>query len=101
MDMVSTGVAQTSLHIYVRNQRVAHFDNPAPHSILDWLGRLDGEYVTRLVLSNGRGWLTIDTSDEVLSLCICNNNLEILSCEMFSREDAPDVVLQFIDDKFL
>jgi hypothetical protein len=97
--MIGTGVAQMSLHIYVRNQRVAHFDNLAPHSILDWLGRLDGEYVTKLVLSNGHEWLTIDTADEALTLCLCNHKLEIRACEVFSREAAPDVVLQFIGDK--
>jgi hypothetical protein len=99
--MVASGAAQTGLHIYVRNQRVAHFDNPAAHSILDWLARLDGEYVTKLVLSNGRGWLTIDTIEEALSLCVCNNDLEVLSREVVAHEAAPDLVRQFINDNSL
>ena len=97
--MVDAGIAHTSLYVYVRNQRVAHLDNPAGHSILDWLDRLDGEYVTKLVLTNGHIWLTIDVTDEEISLCICNDKLEIIESEVISRQDASVKVLQFIDEK--
>src|SRR5436305_10122616 len=84
--MNETATAYTCLDIFVRNQRVARIDHPTSESILHWLQRLDGEYVTKLILMNPQGWLTIDVADEYLLLCLCNNRLEIDASEMVSRQ---------------
>ena len=94
--MVDAGNAQPSLYIYVRNQRVAYLDNPASRTILDWLDRLDGAYVTSLVLMNRQGWLTIDNVDDFLNLSYCNSKLEISSSEVVSRQIGAAKVLQFM-----
>jgi len=98
--VTDAGIIHVGLNIYVRNQRVASISNISTSGILDWLRRLDGEYVTRLVLMNSYGWLTIDTVDDSLNLCICNNHLEICANEVVSREIAPEKVLQFIEHAY-
>ncbi|MBI1255955.1 MAG: hypothetical protein GC204_00650 [Chloroflexi bacterium] len=94
--MADAGSAHTSLYIYVRNQRVAYLDNPAAQTILDWLGRLDGEYVTSLVFKSSQGWLILDTVDDDLNLSLCNNKLEVYSSEVFPRPDAINRALYFM-----
>ena len=96
--MVDTEIAYACLDIFIRNQRVAHVGHPAADSILNWLGRLDGSDVTKLVLMNRQGWLAIDINDEdTLTLCFCNNQLEIDTSEVVSRQTAAEKVLQFME----
>jgi hypothetical protein len=96
--VVGTEIAYTCLDIFIHNQRVARIDHPAADSILHWLQRLDGEYVSKLVLMNPHGWLTMDIYDDgMLALCFCNNRLEVDSSEVISRQSAAIKVLRFIE----
>src|SRR5215813_5142118 len=99
--MVDSGVSQASLYIYVRNLRVSQINHLSPLSLLDWLDRLDGKEVTRLVLMTPHSWLTIDVADENLDLCLCNENLEVTESELVSRKVAAEIVLQFAQGEAL
>jgi hypothetical protein len=93
---MDSGVNPRSLDVYQGNHRMACINNPTRREVLYWLGRLDCDHISEIVIADAHAWLDMTRLSDRLSICYRNDRLQLCQTEIVTDEGAAEWVLFFM-----
>lgn len=93
---MNSGLNSRSLDVYQGSHPIAHVDNPTRRAVLYWLGRLDCDHISEIVIADAHAWLDMTRLSDRLSICYRNDRLHLCQTEIATDEGAAEWVMFFM-----